>query len=132
VRLDIPSPPTEVRTEVSFERFWVRHTKPTFEARTYLLAIDADGTYAGLSALWRSTSDPRQLRTGMTAVRRAYRRRGIALALKVRVLERGRHLGYAEVSTENDSNNRGMLTINEQLGFVRRPAWVHYSRSFAA
>jgi mycothiol synthase len=72
------------------------------------------------------------LRTGLTAVRRAYRRRGIALALKVRSLEFGKANGYSSVQTENESNNRGMLAINDELGFVKNPAWAHYLKSFAA
>jgi hypothetical protein len=32
--------------------------------------------------------------------------------------------------TDNESNNRGMLAINEELGFVKYPAWIHFVRTF--
>ena len=69
--------------------------------------------------------------TRFTAQDGAYRRRGVAFALKVRSLEFAKAGGYARVITENESNNRGMLAINDELGFVKNPAWVHYARSFA-
>jgi len=66
------------------------------------------------------------LRTGVTGVRREYRRRNIALALKVRALEFGKSQGYRQVITENEINNQGMIAINDRLGFVKNPAWLHY------
>ena len=94
----------------------------------YFVAVDGD-EYVGTSNLWLSP-EPDVLRTGLTAVRRAYRRRGIAFALKVRSLEFAKAHGYKRVQTENELNNRGMLAINDELGFVRNPAWVHYLKSF--
>jgi hypothetical protein len=37
---------------------------------------------------------------------------------------------YKRVFTDNASSNRGMLAINEQLGFAKYPAWVHDVRTF--
>jgi GNAT superfamily N-acetyltransferase len=130
VRMDVPIPPGEVRTEVSFEVFSERLDGPNFLAAGYLLATSGD-EYVGLSQLWLAP-EPEVLRTGLTAVRRAYRRRGIALALKVRALDVARRQGYQRVFTENESNNRGMLAINERLGFQKYPAWDHYVKSLAS
>jgi RimJ/RimL family protein N-acetyltransferase len=71
-----------------------------------------------------------ELRTGMTGVRREWRRRGIALALKVRSLEFAKAQGFRRVVTENETNNRGMIAINDRLGFVKQPAYVHYLKTF--
>jgi RimJ/RimL family protein N-acetyltransferase len=129
VRQDVPNPPGEVRVEVSAEHFWERHLEPHLLPDGYLVAIDGD-QYVGTSQLWRSP-EPDVLRTGLTGVRRAYRRRGIAFALKVRALAFAKQQGYQRVFTANESNNRGMLGINEQLGFEKYPAWLHYTKSLA-
>jgi mycothiol synthase len=71
------------------------------------------------------------LRTGLTAVKRAHRRRGIAFALKIRALEFAVAQGFKRVQTDNESNNVGILAINVALGFVRYPAWVHYVKAFS-
>jgi GNAT superfamily N-acetyltransferase len=127
VRYDVPVPPDEVRTEVSFEQFWEQTDRPNLLPSAYFLAFDGD-EMVGTSALWRAPQLD-TLRTGLTAVKRAHRRRGIAFALKVRGLEYAIAQGYKRVQTDNESNNRGMLAINVELGFVMYPAWVHYVRT---
>jgi len=128
VRLDVPHPPSDAPVDVSWERFFERnYDRPYLLPEGYFVAVDGD-EYVGTSHLWRAP-EPSLLRTGMTGVRRAYRRRGIAFALKVRSLEFATAHGYASVQTENELNNQGMLAINDQLGFARNPAWVHYLKS---
>ena len=34
------------------------------------------------------------------------------------------HIREYSIKTWNEANNRGILGINEQLGFVRQPAWL--------
>ena len=62
---------------------------------------------------------------------RAYRRRGLARLAKLEVVRRCAEAGISRVMTENDSENAGMLAINDELGFapytvatewVKRPA----------
>lgn len=128
LREDVPMPPGDQRSEVPYERWAQRHDRPEFYPAGYFVAVDGD-RFVGTSQLWHSPW-PDTLRTGMTGVRRAYRRRGIALALKVHSLQFVRALGYRRVLTENESNNTGMLGINERLGFVKNPAWIHYLKTF--
>ena len=125
---DVPIPPGEQRSEISFERWWEGYEQPELFEAGYFLAVDGEA-YVGLSQLWYSPQ-PDMLRTGLTGVRRAYRRRGLALALKVRSLAFAKQQGYRRVITDNESNNRGMLHINEELGFVKNPAWLHYVKTF--
>jgi GNAT superfamily N-acetyltransferase len=127
VRRDVPHPPGDALVDVPCELFWERHDRPQLLPAGYFVAVDGE-EYVGTTQLWLAP-EPDVLRTGLTGVRRAYRRRGIAFALKVRSLEFGQAYGYKRVQTENELNNRGMLAINDELGFAKNPAWVHYLRS---
>jgi GNAT superfamily N-acetyltransferase len=73
-------------------------------------------------------SDPKQLNTDDTGVIREYRRRGIAMALKLHGIAHAQEQGYQKLRTMNESTNRPMLNINERLGFVKRPAWIGFAR----
>ena len=80
VRQDVPR--TAPATTIPFETF----TRQVFESPDFLpagsfVALEGE-TYVGLTQLWRGDATP-DLFTGLTEVRRAYRSRGIALALKL-------------------------------------------------
>jgi mycothiol synthase len=120
---DVPSP--EPYTPVSYEFFVSRVVEdPDLLPEGYFVALDAaTGEYAGMSQLWHSQGSA-DLYNGLTAVKRSYRRRGIALALKLRGIAFARAQGRPTIKTWNESNNRAMLAINEALGFVKQPAWI--------
>jgi GNAT superfamily N-acetyltransferase len=61
---------------------------------------------------------------GLTAVRRAWRGRGIATALKSAQIEWARRTGYTELHTSNDETNLSMRSINTRLGYEAAPAFV--------
>ena len=54
----------------------------------------------------------------MTGVRRRYRGRKVAQALKILAVQQARARGVAQIETGNDSRNAAMLAINRKLGFV--------------
>ncbi len=61
---------------------------------------------------------------GFTGVIPAFRRRGIATALKVRAIRAAKERGVQTLETENRANNVGMLAINRKLGYQFGPAEV--------
>lgn len=89
-------------------------------------ASDNDlGTYTALSNLSYNKVNPTRGHTGLTGVARAYRRKGIATAIKVYALARAKADGIEVIDTGNDENNP-MLDLNIRLGFKPGPAWVDY------
>ncbi len=126
---DVPRP--EAYTPPPFEQ-WVASFfgEPGLLPEALFLGI-VDGEVAGVSELWRSERGPATLDTGLTGVRREYRRRGIALALKLRAIAFAQAHGIRDIMTGNASTNRAMLSINEALGFVRGQAEISYVKEFA-
>lgn len=123
-RVDIPA--TEPPTPLGFGYFVQRtFQNPGFLPEGYSVAVAPSGEYVGLSVLWKDSGDG-VLYTGLTGVRREYRSRGIALALKVRAATWAKQAGKKGINTAVSSTNGAMLAINERLGYVRRPAWIEY------
>jgi GNAT superfamily N-acetyltransferase len=122
---DMPS--TDTLTEPGFEHFTKNVlTNPNFLPEGIFIASD-NGHYVGESQLWRSQASE-DLYVGATGIRREYRRRGIATALKIHAARYARTSGVPKIKTWNAQQNRAMLSINEAMGFVKQPAWIQYEK----
>jgi GNAT superfamily N-acetyltransferase len=122
IMVDVPSPAPY--TAPPLEHFLENNIEhPDVIPEGFFIAKDGD-RYVGQSDLWRSKEEPHDLYQGLTGVRREYRRRGIAMALKLRTVEYAKEHDFRVIKTWNNSNNVGMLHINQKLGFARRPAWI--------
>jgi GNAT superfamily N-acetyltransferase len=126
---DVPSPDAPTDPDYSS---WIAHTlnNPNLLPDGWFIAVH-HGQYLGYTNLWRSQAGD-YLDTGLTGVKREYRRRGIALALKLRAAAYARQCGAAEIRTGNEVGNVGMLAINQRLGFVRQPAWIQFENQLQA
>ncbi len=122
---DVPS--DEPFVPMPFDEFQsVVMNRPNLDPDGFFVAVDArTGEYVGLSHIWRRQAD-NDLDTGLTATLRSYRRKGIALALKLRVLRWAQKNNFRALRTGNEVNNRPMLAINERLGFVKQPPWIEF------
>jgi GNAT superfamily N-acetyltransferase len=59
---------------------------------------------------------------GLTAVARAWRRRGVATALKKTTIVAARHAGYRRLVTASEERNEPMRNLNEKLGYRPEPS----------
>ena len=112
---------------------WVKDElhDPTLRPELSFVALDParqdplTGPYVGYSTIgWNPAGNYAYI--GMTGVLREYRGRGLARALKVAAMRALAGAGGGEIKTFNDSPNKAMLTMNEQLGFRRTATRTRY------
>lgn len=122
---DMPS--TWEFTPYSFEHFRKNFLEnPDLIPEAHLFAVTPDQQYVALNALWKNGQG--KLGNGTTGTLQAFKRRGLAQALKVKNLCWAKQQGYSDIRTFNRSDNLPMWSINEKLGFVREPAWVNFEK----
>lgn len=93
----------------------------------YAVAVDeASGAVVGYSNLMLVANDPGLAWHGMTAVRRAWRGRGIAGALKRATIAWAAANGLEAIETANDVDNAPMRAVNRRLGYRPLPDEVYF------
>jgi mycothiol synthase len=110
-----------------FRKFFVEG--PTVIPQAWFLAQDGP-EYVGLSFGSTDSAQPGVLQQHFTGTRPEYRRRKIALALKLRMIEFAKKAGFKEITTSNDSMNLPMWTINQRLGFRKTKARIQLETVF--
>jgi GNAT superfamily N-acetyltransferase len=96
--------------------------RPGFPPEAFVIAIDRDTSrVVGYAALQLKPGDPTVAWHDMTAVARAWRRRGLATALKRRTIAWALDHGLVALETGNDEANLGMQAVNARLGYRPRP-----------
>jgi GNAT superfamily N-acetyltransferase len=113
---DIPGP----EERLSWEQFQTLLSKPGMDHRLCLVAV-AGEQVVGVAVLALNAADPSLALNWVTGVRRAWRRRGIAGALKDRQLSAARALGVRQVRTMNELRNEPIRRLNDRLGYRREP-----------
>ena len=123
---DVPMP--EPYTPVSYEQWLSFDMKdPGLLPEAYAIAKDG-AKYVGLSTIRRLDKEPRGLFQALTGVRREYRRKGVAFAMKLQVIQYAQKNTFERIKTENETGNAPMLAINTKLGFERQVDWIAYSK----
>jgi len=125
--LDLDVPMVGEYTKPSLERFKQNHfDDERMELKGSMIALH-DGKFVAMHELYTSKADD-FLHTGLTGVLPEYRKKGIALEMKLRGIKYAKEAGFEVISTWNESNNAGMLAINDKLGFARQPASIDYAK----
>jgi GNAT superfamily N-acetyltransferase len=108
-------------TYEQWEKFSLKN--PQLLSQGYFIAKDGPN-YVGMSNVYGIDTEPGVLHQDDTGVRREHRGRGIATALKIKVIEFAKKNGYRTIKTWNDSTNAPMLAVNIKLGFKRQVGWI--------
>ena len=90
-----------------------------------------DGEVAGYAKLSLSSSDAKVAHHDMTGVRRAFRGRGIAGALKRAEIAWAKEAGYERLETNNEVRNEPIRRLNERHGYTVQPGVVVLHDSLA-
>ena len=124
--LDADVPMIDTYTPPSFENFVKTHFEDERLLKGSFIVATQGDAFIGMSELYPSKADA-DFHTGLTGVRREARRKGVALAIKVRGIEFAKRHGAPTVRTWNASHNP-MLAINERLGFQKQPASIDFAK----
>jgi mycothiol synthase len=122
VTVDVPA--HGAHEPMSYEH-WARENLegPGAMPEACFIALEGEQV-VGYTALRRYGADSPEAENRLTAVRRPWRRRGIATALKRAQIEAARAAGIERISTTNDELNVGMRGVNERLGYEPEPERV--------
>lgn len=107
--------------------------RPGIPREAFFVAIDeASGEVVGYASLIYDAASTSVAYHDMTAVRRAYRGRGIAGALKRATIAWAIGHGLDALDTGNDVDNGPMRAVNLALGYRPAPDWVGLQGPLAA
>ncbi len=115
---DIPG--LDAEHQPTFEEWGAFELKPSRDPRAAFVAL-VDGEVAGFAQIDVVGETGYH---GLTAVRRADRRRGIGRALKLHQIAAAKELGLATLITESEERNEPMRSLNASLGYRSIPGSI--------
>jgi mycothiol synthase len=110
---DIPTPSPITVTLEQWQREWL-----TWPEGSFVALVGAE--IVGCAGLIRDDDRPDRAENSLTAVRRDWRGRGVARALKQQVIVWASERGLRELYTWTQTGNEDMRAVNERLGYVTR------------
>jgi GNAT superfamily N-acetyltransferase len=113
-----PDIPGEEDTDtVSFETWFAEHMSGSGDRPEWTFVALAGDEVVGYAKFSLTEAQPTTAFHDLTGVKRAWRRRGIAGALKRRQIAWAKENGYTRVVTNNEERNEPIRRLNEQLGY---------------
>ena len=131
VSADVPRPEGDDFEGPPFRRWREQYLEGPGAVPDALIAALEDGEVVGYTALRRRGAISPVAENMLTAVRRPWRRRGIAVALKREQIARARAAGIERIFTTNDESNAGMRGVNARLGYKPAPTQIVVSGPLA-
>jgi GNAT superfamily N-acetyltransferase len=126
IEKDIPIPDGIKHTRLPFKHW--KKLCLDFYKNSYgvdLIAVFGDKYIGSTDIFVFNKSDPNKAWTGSLGVLKEFRRRGIAIAIKIKAIEILLKKGVTELRTDNEENNP-MYKINVALGFKPVPFSLDY------
>jgi mycothiol synthase len=115
---------SSVTTLEDYRREHLASSRTILEA--YFIAMSGS-VFVGLTELFQSQAAA-TLDTGATVVKRAYRRRGVGLALKLRAIDYARSHGASRITTGFAAHNYPSVAMNLKLGYLPEPSWITFRK----
>jgi ribosomal protein S18 acetylase RimI-like enzyme len=114
-------------TVMAFDE-WSKWTleDPSVPHECYFVAVRG-GEYVGIAEFGKGPGSD-VLQGGLVGVRRAFRRRGVALAMHVRAIVYARAHGYVRIVSSTATVNVGMRALYQRLGFIRQSDWIQMEK----
>ena len=120
-----PDVPGEEEAEVApFEEWLSMDMQGASDRPEATFLALADGEVVAYAKLALSLARPKVAMHDMTGVRRAWRGRGIAGALKAAEIAWAKEHGYERLETQNEERNEPIRRLNERFGYVVEPGSV--------
>jgi GNAT superfamily N-acetyltransferase len=110
---DMPTPRKVEITPEQWESEWVTFPEAIFVAVAGVEVV-------GMAGLIPDADFPERAENVLTAVRRDWRGRGLARALKETTIAWAAERGIREIYTWTQTGNENMRVVNERLGYVTR------------
>jgi mycothiol synthase len=118
---DMPIEGLDIRVES-----WVAE-EATLPAGSFVAL--ADGEIVGFAGLMNWPDDPTKAEHGLTVVRRDWRGRGLASAMKEREIAWAAANGIRCLVTYTQTGNENMQAVNARLGYVITATSINFTRS---
>jgi GNAT superfamily N-acetyltransferase len=118
----MPTPRKVEITPEQWEAEWVTYPEATFVAF-------ADREIVGMAGLAQDADRPDRAENVLTTVRRDWRGRGLARALKETTIAWAAEQGIREIYTWTQTGNENMRAVNERLGYVTRNISISVRRA---
>ena len=128
-----PDIPGEEENEMESFEDWLEHdmSSPGDKPEATFVALSGDEV-VGYSKFSLTTAQPKVAHHDLTGVKRAWRGRGVASALKSAQIQWAREAGYERLMTANEERNTPVRRLNKRFGYTPAPGQILFRGPISA